>query len=73
MLYLVVKNHVFVDGNKRIGTTLFVYALDFYGLLYRDGVRIVDNNSLAAITLLIAESNPKEKDLMIDLVMNFIG
>lgn len=68
-----VKNHVFVDGNKRIGATLFVYALDFYGLLYRDGVRIVDNNSLAAITLLIAESNPKEKDLMIDLVMNFIG
>ena len=73
LLYLVVKNHVFVDGNKRIGATLFVYALDFYGLLYRDGVRIVDNNSLAAITLLIAESNPKEKNLMIDLVMNFIG
>lgn len=73
LLYLVVKNHVFVDGNKRIGATLFVYALDFYGLLYRDGARIVDNNSLAAITLLIAESNPKEKDLMIDLVMNFIG
>ena len=60
LLYLVVKNHVFVDGNKRIAATLFIYALDFYGLLYRGDARIIDNNSLAAITLLIAESNPKD-------------
>ena len=73
LLYLVIKNHVFVDGNKRIAATLFIYALDFYGLLYRDDARIIDNNSLAAITLLIAESNPKEKPTMIDLVKNFIA
>ena len=73
LLYLVVKNHVFIDGNKRIAATLFIYALDFYGLLYRGDARIIDNNSLAAITLLIAESNPKEKSTMIDLVKNFIG
>lgn len=73
LLYLVVKNHVFIDGNKRIAATLFVYALDFYDLLYRNDVRIIDNNSLAAITFLIAESNPKEKPTMIDLVKNFIA
>lgn len=73
LLYLVVKNHVFVDGNKRIAATLFIYALDFYGFLYRNGARIIDNNSLAAITLLIAESDPKEKSLMVDLVKNFIA
>lgn len=73
LLYLVVKNHVFVDGNKRIAATLFIYALDFYGLLYRGDARIIDNNSLAAITLLIAESNPKEKPTMIDLIKNFIA
>ena len=73
LLYLVVKNHVFIDGNKRIAATLFIYALDFYGLLYRGDARIIDNNSLAAITLLIAESNPKEKPTMIDLVKNFIS
>ena len=73
LLYLVVKNHVFVDGNKRIAATLFIYALDFYGLLYQNGSRIIDNNSLTALTLLIAESNPQEKSLMIELVENFIG
>ena len=72
-LYLVVKNHVFADGNKRIAATLFIYFLNFYGILYQDGVRIIDNNTLAALTLLIAESNPKEKDVIIDLVMNFMN
>ena len=46
--------------------------LDFYNLLYKDGIRVIDNNTLVAITLLIAQSNPKEKDIMTDLVMNFI-
>lgn len=72
-LYLVVKNHVFADGNKRIAATLFIYFLNFYGILYQDGVRIIDNNTLAALTLLIAESNPKEKEVIIDLVMNFMN
>ena len=71
-LYLVVKNHVFVDGNKRIAATLFIYFLEFYNILYVDNKQIIDNNTLVAITLLIAESNPKEKDILIDLIMNFL-
>ena len=71
-LYLIVKNHVFIDGNKRIAATLFIYFLEFYNLLYKDGKQVIDNNTLVAITLLIAESNPKEKEILIDLVMNFL-
>lgn len=72
-LYLVVKNHVFADGNKRIAATLFIYFLNFYGILYKDGIQIIDNNTLAALTLLIAESNPREKEVIVDLVMNFLN
>ena len=72
-LYLVVKNHVFIDGNKRIAATLFIYFLNFYGILYKNGMQIIDNNTLAALTLLIAESNTKEKEVIIDLVMNFLN
>ena len=72
-LYLVVKNHVFADGNKRIAATLFIYFLNFYGILYKNGIQTIDNNTLAALTLLIAESNPKEKEVIIDLVMNFLN
>ena len=69
----VVKNHVFADGNKRIAATLFIYFLNFYGILYKNGKQTIDNNTLAALTLLIAESNPKEKEVIIDLVMNFLN
>ncbi len=72
-LYLIVKNHVFVDGNKRIAATLFIYFLNFYGILYKNGKQNIDNNTLTALTLLIAESNPKEKAVIIDLVMNFLN
>ena len=72
-LYLIVKNHVFVDGNKRIAATLFIYFLNFYGILYKESRQVIDNNTLTALTLLIAESNPKEKDVIIDLVMNFLN
>ena len=72
-LYLIVKNHVFADGNKRIAATLFIYFLNFYGILYKNGQQTIDNNTLAALTLLIAESNPKEKEVLIDLVMNFLN
>lgn len=72
-LYLIVKNHVFADGNKRIAATLFIYFLNFYGILYKNEKQTIDNNTLAALTLLIAESNPKEKDVIIDLVMNFLN
>ena len=72
-LYLIVKNHVFVDGNKRIAATLFIYFLNFYNILYKDNKQVIDNNTLTALTLLIAESNPKEKNIIIDLVMNFLS
>ena len=72
-LYLVVKNHVFVDVKKRIAATLFIYFLNYYDILYKNGKQVIDNNTLAALTLLIAESNPKEKEVIIDLVMNFLN
>ncbi len=72
-LYLIVKNHIFTDGNKRVAATLFIYFLNFYNILYKNGKQIIDNNTLAALTLLIAESNPKEKSVIIDLVMNFLN
>ena len=71
-LYLITKNHTFIDGNKRIAATLFIYFLKFYNILYNEKGQIIDNNTLVAITLLIAESNPKEKNILIDLVMNFL-
>lgn len=72
-LYMIVKNHVFIDGNKRIAATLFIYFLNYYDLLYKENRQVIDNNTLAALTLLIAESNPKEKKVIIDLVMNFLN
>ena len=72
-LYLITKNHTFIDGNKRIAATLFIYFLEFYNILYNETGQIIDNNTLVAITLLIAQSNPKEKDILIDLVMNFLN
>ena len=71
-LYMIVKNHVFIDGNKRIAATLFIYFLQFYNILYIDNKKVIDNNTLVALTLLIAESNPKEKEIIIDLIMNFL-
>ena len=72
-LYMIVKNHVFIDGNKRIAATLFIYFLFYYDILYKDDKQIIDNNTLAALTLLIAESNPKEKSIIIDLITNFLA
>ena len=71
-LYMIIKNHVFIDGNKRIGATLFIYFLNYYKILYKDNIQIIDNNTLVALTLLIAQSNPKEKEILTDLVMNFL-
>ncbi len=72
-LYLITKNHTFIDGNKRIAATLFIYFLEFYNILYKENRQVIDNNTLVAITLLIAESKPNEKDILIDLVMNFLN
>ena len=71
-LYLITKDHVFIDGNKRIAATLFIYFLNFYNILFKNGKQVIDNNTLVALTLLIAQSNPKEKDVLVDLVMNFL-
>ena len=71
-LYMIVKNHVFIDGNKRIAATLFIYFLNYYNILYKDEVKVIDNNTLVSLTLLIAESNPLEKEILTDLVMNFL-
>lgn len=72
-LYMIVKKHVFIDGNKRIAATLFIYFLNFYHILYKDNKQVIDNNTLVALTLLIAELNPKEKENIIELVMNFLN
>ena len=72
-LYMIVKNHVFIDGNKRIAATLFIYFLFYYDILYKEDKQVIDNNTLTALTLLIAESNPKEKEIITSLVMNFLN
>ena len=71
-LYLITKNHTFIDGNKRIAATLFIYFLNYYDILYKNNIKVIENNTLVALTLLIAESNPKEKNILIDLIMNFL-
>ena len=70
---MVVKNHVFIDENKRIAATLFIYFLNFYHILYKEGKQVIDNNTLASLTLLIAQSNPKEKEVLVDLITNFLN
>ncbi len=73
LLYFVTKNHNFVDGNKRIAAALFICFLKGNGVLYRkDGSRVIDDNALVALTLMIAASNPKEKDVMVKVIMNLI-
>lgn len=72
LLYFVVKNHSFHDGNKRIAACLFLYFLDRNGILFVDGVKAVDDSTLVAMTIMIAESRPDEKEAMVSLVMNFI-
>jgi hypothetical protein len=74
LLYLTVKNHSFSDGNKRIAAFLFLWFLEKNGILYReDGSRLLDNNTLVALTLMIAESNVEEKDIMTKVVINLIN
>ncbi len=74
LLYLTVKNHSFSDGNKRIAAFLFLWFLENNRILYReDGSRLVDNNTLVALTLMIAESRTEEKDVMTKVVVNLIN
>ncbi len=74
LLYLVTKNHSFSDGNKRIAATLFLWFLNNNGILYReDGSKRIADNTLVALTLMIAESKPEEKDVMVKVVVNLIN
>ena len=74
LLYLVTKNHSFSDGNKRIAATLFLWFLNNNGVLYReDGSKRIADNTLVALTLMIAESRTEEKDVMVKVVVNLIN
>ncbi len=74
LLYLIIKDHSFSDGNKRIGSFLFVYFLDKNNYLYKkSGEKKINDNALTALALLVAESKPDEKDVMIKIIMNLIG
>ena len=74
LLYLVTKNHSFSDGNKRIAATLFLWFLNNNGILYRpDGSKRIADNTLVALTLMIAESRTEEKDVMVKVVVNLIN
>ena len=71
LLYFVTKNHSFWDGNKRIAATMFLYFLDRNGFLYNEeGSKRIDDHTLVALTIMIAESRPEEKEMMVSVVMN---
>ena len=72
LLYFVVKNHSFLDGNKRIAATVFLYFLDRNDALFVGGRKSIDDSTLVAVTVMIAESKSEEKDAMVALVMNFL-
>ena len=74
LLYFVTKNHSFLDGNKRIAATMFLYFLDRNGMLYdSEGNKTLNDHTLVALTIMIAESRPKEKEMMISVIMNCIS
>ena len=70
LLYFVTKNHSFLDGNKRIAATMFLYFLDKNGVLFLNGKKAIDDHTLVALTIMIAESNPAEKETMVTVIMN---
>ena len=70
LLYFVTKNHSFLDGNKRIAATMFLYFLDKNGVLFVDGEKTIEDHTLVALTIMIAESKPDEMEMMITVIMN---
>lgn len=72
LLYFIVKDHAFTDGNKRIGAAIFLYYLEKNNALYDQGVKRIDDKSLVALTILTAASKPDEKELIVRLIMQFI-
>ena len=73
LLYLITKNHSFSDGNKRIAASCFLYFLEKNGILYKNNLPIIDNGTLFALTVLIAESNPKEMETMKQIVISVLN
>ena len=74
LLYFLVKNHAFVDGNKRIAAALFLWFLDRNGVLINsEGENLISDAALVAMTLMIAESRPSEKDVLVSIVMHLLG
>ena len=73
LLYLITKNHSFSDGNKRIAASCFLYFLEKNGILYKNNLPIIDNGTLFALTILIAESNPKEMETMKQIVISVLN
>jgi prophage maintenance system killer protein len=73
LLYFVIKDHPFFDGNKRIGSLLFLYFLEKNSFLFKEnGVTKISDKTIVALALLVASSNPKEKDLLVSLIINLI-
>ena len=70
LLYFVTKNHSFYDGNKRIAATMFLYFLDKNNALFHENEKLIDDHTLVALTIMIAESRPEEKEMMISVIMN---
>ena len=70
LLYFVTKNHSFLDGNKRIAATMFLYFLDKNGVLFKNGEKMIEDYTLVALTIMIAESKPEEMEMMITVIMN---
>ena len=67
------KNHSFLDGNKRIAMTMFLYFLDRNGVLFAEDEKLIDDHTLVALTIMIAESKPEEKEMMITVIMNCLS
>lgn len=72
LLYFITKNHSFSDGNKRIAATIFLHFLNKNGLLFENETKRIEDNTLVALTIMIAESKPAEKELMVNLAMQFL-
>ena len=69
-MYFITKNHSFSDGNKRIAAAVFLYFLDKNIALFKNEEKLIDDHTMVALTIMIAESNPEEKEMMISVVMN---
>ena len=72
LLYFIVKNHSFIDGNKRIGATTFLYFLEKNNALYKNGMERINNDALATLTILVASSRPEDKEIMMELIKTII-